>query len=85
MGDFSKASAIELYLENFSDEKMDDCMFFGDSLNDESVFGLMKNCVGVSNISKVEDQLKKKPATILKGKKNEEIHGVFNYLKDQLK
>jgi len=80
-GNFTKASAIKYYLENFSNDHPDDCLFFGDSLNDELVFKMIKNSVGVSNIKSVLDKLKVKPAVILEGPENAEILGVMNYLK----
>jgi phosphoserine phosphatase len=62
-----------------------DCLFFGDSLNDQAMFKSFKNSVGVSNISKVIDQLKYRPATILLGEENIGPFGVFNYLNQMCK
>ena len=85
IGDISKKNSVEYYLENYSTHSKDECIYFGDSLNDQSVFSWMENSVGVSNISRVLQVLKHKPATILQGNKNKEIHGVKNYLKSLLK
>jgi hydroxymethylpyrimidine pyrophosphatase-like HAD family hydrolase len=62
----------------------DEAVFFGDSLNDQTMFKSFKNSVGVSNISKVMDQLVHKPTTILEGPENIGPNGVFNYLKNLL-
>ena len=59
----------------------DEIIFFGDSLNDESVFKEIDHCVGVSNIEKVKAQFKHLPQVILEGEENKGIHGVLNYLK----
>ena len=85
VGDISKKNSVEYYLENYSTYNKDECIYFGDSLNDQSVFSWMENSVGVSNISRVLQVLKHKPATILQGNNNKEIHGVKNYLKSLLK
>ena len=85
VGDISKKNSVEYYLENYSTHNKDECIYFGDSLNDQSVFSWMENSVGVSNISRVLQVLKHKPATILQGNNNKEIHGVKNYLKSLLK
>jgi HAD superfamily hydrolase (TIGR01484 family) len=56
-------------------------IFFGDSLNDESMFANFEYSVGVANIKSCIKQMKFPPKTILEGHENEEIHGVLNYLK----
>ncbi len=37
------------------------CIFIGDSLNDESMFGFFNHSFGVANVLKYKDQLKNKP------------------------
>lgn len=83
-GNVSKARAIETILEerHISESA---CCYFGDSLNDQSVFEYMTHTIGVSNISKVLSQMTHKPKLVLKGKDNEEIHGVSRFVKDLLK
>lgn len=83
MGDISKANAINYYLKNYAPHVgKEECLFYGDAMNDESVFELLPNTVGVSNIISVLDQLKNKPRIILEGKENAGVHGVYNHLKD---
>lgn len=85
-GDISKISAINYYLKKFEDGiKLDECIFFGDSLNDETVFKGMPYTVGVSNISIVLNQLEHKPHVILEGPDNAGPKGVLNYLSNVLK
>ena len=79
-GEVSKKKAIEYYL-NSVQVQQEECMFIGDSLNDESAFQYFDHSVGVSNISDVKNQLKHPPKIILEGKENEEIEGVLNYLR----
>lgn len=84
-GDISKANACQRILkEQYPDLKIEDCLFFGDSMNDESMFGMFPS-VGVSNVSLVLDKLVDKPTIILEGKENEGIHGVVNHLSSVLK
>ena len=85
VGDISKRKAIEFFLETNPEIKKSNCYYFGDSLNDQSVFGWLENSVGVSNISRVLPILKHRPTTILQGSKNREVFGVKNYLKSLLK
>ncbi len=80
-GKISKYESSQTFLKKFFPSlKNDDCLFFGDSLNDESMFKGFKNSVGVSNISGILDQLKSHPQIILKGIENQGIHGVYNFL-----
>ncbi|MBI2519382.1 MAG: HAD family phosphatase [Bdellovibrio sp.] len=79
--DISKIKGIKYYLANHTqDISIDDCMYFGDSKNDESVFEVMKNTVGVSNIREVVEELTFKPSVLLMGEHNEGPYGVLNYL-----
>lgn len=82
-GEISKYKAVTNFLKdkNISSEE---AIFFGDSLNDQSMFKSFENSVGVSNISKVVDQLQYKPKTILVGTENEGPYGVLSYLKSVL-
>ncbi len=81
IGNINKYSTIDFYLkENNIDE--DSCVFFGDSLNDESVFKNMKNTIGVSNVKAVLNKLEYRPSTILKGEKYQGVEGVYNYLSE---
>ncbi|MDC1174097.1 HAD family hydrolase [Bacteriovoracaceae bacterium] len=84
-GDISKSNACHRILKDkFTGTGVEDCLFFGDSLNDESMFGDFPS-VGVSNISKVIDKLKTKPDVILMGKENRGPLGVINHLISVLK
>lgn len=82
-GEISKYQAVTNFLKakNISS---DDAIFFGDSLNDQSMFKSFKNSVGVANIEKVMDQLEYRPTIILKGIENEGPYGVYRYLKSLL-
>ncbi len=79
-GEVSKYKAVQYYLNQ---KKMNDNdgYFFGDSLNDQSMFQSFKNSVGVANISIVMDLLEFKPTTILTGDDNVGPWGVLNHLK----
>lgn len=79
-GEVSKYLAVKHFLEKHNEQE-ENCLFFGDSLNDQAMFKSFKNSVGVSNISKVIDQMKYKPTTILTGDENIGPFGVLNYLK----
>lgn len=79
-GEISKYIAVEHFLKKHS-VKETDCLFFGDSLNDQAMFKSFHNSVGVSNISAIMDRLTHKPTTILTGDENVGPFGVLNYLK----
>lgn len=82
VGDVSKARAVEYYLQNYAPHvSKEDCLFYGDAMNDESMFELFPNTVGVSNIISVLDMLKFKPRVILEGKDNSGAMGVYGHLK----
>jgi HAD superfamily hydrolase (TIGR01484 family) len=82
-GEVSKYLAVSHFLNN---QKIleNECLFFGDSLNDQAMFKSFYNSVGVSNISTVIDRLEFKPTTILTGDENIGPFGVLNYLKKNL-
>ncbi len=80
-GDIDKYKGMMHFLEHHREEvNIEDCIYFGDSKNDESVFKAMKNTVGVSNIRTVIDELTYKPNVVLIGEHNEGPFGVLNYL-----
>jgi hypothetical protein len=82
-GSVSKYIAVEYFLK-LKNSKASECVFFGDSLNDQTMFKSFKNSVGVSNISSVINQLEHKPSTILQGPENAGPWGVLNYLKNNI-
>lgn len=82
-GEVSKYKAVTHFL-NLKKTEASDCVFFGDSLNDQSMFKSFKNSVGVANIQSIIDRLEFKPTTILTGNENVGPWGVLNYLKKTL-
>ena len=82
-GDVSKNKAVDYFLKSYAPHiKKEETIFYGDSLNDESLFEAFPNTVGVSNIITVLDQLFHRPKIILEGKENAGAHGVLNHLKE---
>lgn len=85
-GDVSKYNAVksftDMYIEGIS---LDECIYFGDSLNDESMFRYFENSVGVSSIKDVLSKLEYKPKVILTGEENDGPDGVYSYLVSLLK
>lgn len=62
VGAFTKASTMKhLLKKRFPKHALRDCLFFGDSLNDESVFEEFPETVGVKNIENVWSRLKFHP------------------------
>lgn len=85
-GDVSKSKAIQKVLDLFyPDVKKEELIYFGDSLNDETVFRDFSHTVGVSNLEKIQDQLKHLPQVILRGDQYHGPHGVYFYLHSLLK
>ena len=85
-GEISKIDSIHYFMsEYYKDLDLAETVFFGDSLNDETVFKGHPHTVGVSNVSKVLDQLTSKPAVILEGEENKGPKGVYSYLTTSLK
>ncbi len=83
VGEQTKYNAIEKYMARYKTGiSYDEVLYFGDSMNDESVFERLPHTVGVSNISKVLNELKFKPRVVLNGEENLECSGVYSYLKD---
>ena len=81
--DISKSLGVDHYLKNYETGiQAEETIFYGDAMNDESMFRDFKNSVGVSNISEILDQLKFKPKTILTGKENIGAYGVLYHLKE---
>ncbi|MBY0413246.1 MAG: Cof-type HAD-IIB family hydrolase, partial [Bdellovibrionales bacterium] len=76
-GEVSKFKAVEHFLKK-KNVSATEAVFFGDSLNDVSMFKSFKNSVGVANISIVLDRLEHKPTTILTGEDNVGPWGVLN-------
>ena len=82
-GEVSKYKAVMHFLKKHQlNEK--ESIFFGDSLNDQSMFQSFSQSVGVANICEVLDRLKYKPAIILEGSENVGPFGVLNHLKKTL-
>ena len=84
--DLSKANAVSLFLKKYKPQvKEQDCLYFGDAPNDQSMFKYFEHTIGVSNISHVIDKLTDKPQIVLEGVGNEGANGVFNYLAEFFK
>ena len=69
-------------MKRFKDNKSEDCLYFGDALNDQSMFKEFKRSIGVSNIKPFLDKMQYKPTIVLEGTENRGPYGVYNYLKD---
>lgn len=82
-GEINKYKAMTTYLNEININPSS-AIFFGDSLNDESVFENLDNTVGVSNVDSILGRLNYKPKTILKGKNNKGVNGVYKYLNEIL-
>lgn len=85
-GEVSKSKAIKkLMNDEFPKVQDRDVLFFGDSLNDESVFKDFPHTVGVSNIERVLTQLQHRPTLVLEEAQNAGPKGVYSLLSDWLK
>jgi hypothetical protein len=84
-GDISKYHAVALYLKDYAKLTKDDGVYFGDSMNDQSMFKDFPHSVGVADISEIEDRLTYKPSIILRGEENRGPRGVLSYLEKLLK
>lgn len=81
-GDISKYKGVVHFLQHYRPTaNQDHCWFFGDAPNDQSMFELFHNSVGVSNISHCLDRLEHKPRIILEGEENAGPKGVLNFIK----
>ena len=82
LGEISKFKAVDYYLNNHRRGfKKEDCLYFGDAPNDESMFQFFPNSVGVSNLRQYLHVLKHPPRTILEGDHHAYVDGVLSYLK----
>lgn len=83
IGDISKNYAVDYFFKNYLNNiSKEDCIYYGDSLNDESMFEHFPNTVGVSNIAKVIDKLTFRPKIILEGKDFAGVNGMLRHLKE---
>lgn len=82
-GDISKATGVKHFLKDYAPHvALDECIFYGDAANDESMFEYFTNTVGVSNIISVLDQLEHRPRIVLEGKDNAGALGVFAHIQE---
>jgi len=82
-GEISKARAVNHFIGSYHPNmNKQECLYFGDALNDQSMFKEFKNSVGVSNIQPYLQEMEHKPSVILLGEENRGPYGVYNYLKD---
>ena len=69
-GDFDKLEGCRRFLAERWNESLDDAKqrwaFFGDSANDEPMFGFFPHSVGVANVTKFLPRLKSPPTYITK-------------------
>ena len=85
-GDISKYKAVTILLNKYFPKiSLEEGVFFGDSMNDETMFENYPHTVGVSNINKCLKNIKYEPELILLGQENEGPKGVFNHLQVLLK
>lgn len=83
LGDISKSNAAKHFLKHYAPHiSADETIFYGDAMNDESMFKDFQNSVGVSNIISVLDKLTHKPSIVLEGKENAGPNGVLHHLKE---
>lgn len=81
-GEISKYLGVNKFLQKYrSHLKEEQCWFFGDAPNDQSMFELFHNSVGVSNIKHSLHRLTHKPRIILEGEENAGAQGVLNFIK----
>ncbi len=82
VGDISKYRGVVKFMQKFHPVlKEEECWFFGDAPNDQSMFELFHNSVGVSNIEHCLDRLNHKPRIILEGPENIGPKGVLSFIK----
>lgn len=85
-GEISKYLGVKHFIAKYRPHlQHKDCWFFGDAPNDESMFELFHNSVGVSNIEKSLHKLKHKPRIILEGEENVGPKGVLNFIQSVIK
>ncbi len=84
-GTISKYLGVERFLKiHRPGMSADQCWFFGDAPNDESMFELFANSVGVSNIDRCLHKLRHRPRIILEGKENAGPKGVLNFVRGRV-
>lgn len=80
-GEISKYLGVTKFIKDFRPEILEsNCYFFGDAPNDESMFELFHNSVGVSNINHCLELLTHKPRIIMEGDENIGPKGVLNFI-----
>jgi HAD superfamily hydrolase (TIGR01484 family) len=80
-GEISKFLGVKYFLEKYRpQESQQSSWFFGDAPNDQSMFELFHNSVGVSNIAHCLPRLQYKPRIILEGAENAGPMGVLRYI-----
>ena len=84
-GEISKYKAVSFLLQNHYPFSPWECIYFGDSPNDESMFQHFDNTVGVGNIVECLDHLQYAPKIILDRKEGRGAIGVYRYLSAMLK
>ncbi|OUR93497.1 hypothetical protein A9Q84_18665 [Halobacteriovorax marinus] len=85
-GDVSKYKAVKGFIAEYQSEvSLDHCIYFGDSMNDQSMFRYFENSVGVSSINNILSKLDYTPRTILHGDENDGPNGVYNHLVSLMK
>ncbi|MAX67210.1 MAG: HAD-IIB family hydrolase [Bacteriovoracaceae bacterium] len=85
VGEISKYKGVHHFMQHYTPHvKKEECLFYGDAANDESMFEFFPNTVGVSNILSILDKLEYKPKIILEGKENSGAYGVYNHLREVL-
>lgn len=82
-GEISKFNASKNLMNTyFKGVTLADVCYFGDSLNDQSMFEKIENSIGVSNIKSVLHLMKNPPKIILEGVQNAGPSGVLSYLQN---
>lgn len=82
-GEISKYLGVKAFLKKHRPSiKENNCWFFGDAPNDESMFELFYNSVGVSNIKHSLDRIKHKPRIILEGDDKAGPLGVLSFIRN---
>lgn len=85
-GNISKYLGVKHFIAKYRPHLgQNQCWFFGDAPNDESMFELFHNSVGVSNIKECLHRLNHKPRIILEGEENVGAKGVLNFIQSVVK
>lgn len=85
-GEISKYKSVSEFMKKYYKEySLEQTIFFGDSMNDESMFKDLPHTVGVSNIKEVLKKLNYEPSVVLTGEENAGPQGVYNHLESLLK